>query len=96
MLLFFSTSDTKPQKIIADQIIEITKKIDEKGILALDWSDNEGADWSDSGDHMVTFYPRGFSSGGEMLISLVEGGKRRQLLQINKITGRVKVLKEEK
>ena len=73
-------------------IIKKEKKINLKEKITLDWQPNAEADWSNSGDYEVIFYPRGFSSGGELLFSREYEGKRKYILSIDPITGRTKIL----
>lgn len=70
----------------------ITKKVTLHENITLDWQAHKDAEWSNSGDYPVIFYPRGFTSGGEILFSRVEESKRKYILSVDPITGRIKIL----
>ena len=69
------------------------KKVLDKG-MTLSWRDNPDSDWEDEGEYEITFYSRGFASGGEIRFAFLDD-KRAYILKIDPVTGRVQTSMEK-
>ena len=66
---------------------EEKKKVLDTGI-SMSWRDNPDSEWEDEGEYEITFYSRGFASGGEIRFAFLDDG-RAYILKIDPVTGRV-------
>ncbi|MGA1839751.1 MAG: Tfp pilus assembly protein FimT/FimU [bacterium] len=62
--------------------------------MSLSWRDNPDSDWEEEGEHEITFYSRGFASGGEIRFAFLDDG-RAYILKLDPVTGRVQTSIEE-
>jgi prepilin-type N-terminal cleavage/methylation domain-containing protein len=57
--------------------------------MSLSWRDNPDSDWEEEGEYEITFYSRGFASGGEIRFAFLNDGKA-YILKLDPVTGRAK------
>ena len=72
---------------------EEKKKVLDTGI-SMSWRDNPDSEWEDEGEYEITFYSRGFASGGEIRFAFLDDG-RAYILKIDPVTGRVQTSMEK-
>ncbi|UCG70168.1 MAG: hypothetical protein JSV09_03895 [Thermoplasmata archaeon] len=62
--------------------------------ISLSWRNNSDSSWEEEGEYEITFFSRGFASGGEIRFAFSDDG-RAYILKIDPVTGRVKTSTEK-
>ena len=62
--------------------------------ISLSWRNDPESSWEDEGEYEITFFPRGFASGGQIRFTFLDKD-RSYILEIDPVTGRVKTSTEK-
>ncbi len=88
-----SDGDEEDQKEKIELKSEEKRKDLDEGI-SLSWRNNPDSDWEEEGEYEITFFSRGFASGGQIRFAFPDKG-RSYILEIDPVTGRAKTSTEK-